>query len=203
MLLPIQSDVKIYDNIKVTMHDEFDVKAYADAKFDNSRPLLIVRHRHGKKEKQHWHITGILTADTHQAPHPDKQGGGKGCKPIQKKSKELYDFRSFDYCLKPKEAAHDDVVVYTNLSFECIEKCIARSAAYHAGKASAIPDIIDKCFPGQYEDAATYHSRVIVACLDHLAADDTQPGPWLTHRVRLGIFKKHKRFHPYVASLYK
>ena len=196
---------QIYDNVKVTHSGGWDVVKYAKALMDDERPLMVVLHRFPSKgEGFHWHVAGVKRAGAdHQklaADHPLKQLGKK---PVQCK-KQLYDRGVFDYLVKPKEYADPQAcVVYTNLSAEEIEAAAERSKKYWESKKQDLPKLLEALKPGEREEPAAFHQRAVIKSLEHLEADQKDPGPWLTHKVRMAVFRKGSRFHPYIASLYK
>ena len=194
---------KIYDNVRVNETLDWDVVQYAKQIMDEDKPLLIAFHRHGKKEVKHWHIVGVMRAGAdHQAAAKDHPGKVGGKKPVQKKS-QLYDKGAFDYVLKPKEYAHPDCVVYTNLSAEEIDAAAARSKEYHEKLKVDLPTLLEGIDPMEGEEPVGFHRRVLGKAFDHLMAEEKTPGPWLTHQVRAAVYKKGKRFHPYILSKYE
>jgi len=217
---PVFDPKKQYDNIKVTYHESFDIKQYATDVMDKTRPYLVVLHRHGKKEVRHWHVVGLMkegngvhlkAAAKHplkDKTHPDFTGG-KGSKPVQKKD-QVYDKGAFNYVLKPKEYdQHPDMVVDTNLTMEEIVECAAASKAYHNAKKSAITDLLGDTMPRPSESPDSYHFRLLELVMEKLSTDVDKDhpngraaGPWITHAVRMAVFKRDVRFRPYILKFY-
>jgi hypothetical protein len=218
---PVSDQAKQYDNIKVNYHKDFDIVQYATDVMDTTRPYLVVLHRHGKaKERKHWHVVGKMLPGTdihlkmatkhpsRDKSHPDFTGG-KGSKAVQKKA-QLYDKGAFNYVLKPKEyESHSDMVIATNLKNDEIIECAAESKKYHDASKNAITDILCDTMPRPNETPESFHFRLLEIVMEKLSTDTDKDhpngrvaGPWITHAVRMAVYKKQMSFHPYIIKFY-
>lgn len=192
---------KIYDNIRINCHADFDVLEYAAKVLDQDRKWLVVKHVHGKKQTDHWHVCGVMKPGvTHLQEHPLRQGAGKGGKPIQKKN-QVYDEGTFNYCLKPAEWAEDGCVVGTNMTDDEIEQRAIDSAAYHEASKDVVTEICKNTKSNLTEEPKEFHHRVMVLCAKELRKNKVQLGPWLTHKVRSLLFDR-EFMQDYITNRY-
>lgn len=193
---------KIYDNIKIVCHEEFDIKGYIDQVIDKEHKYLSVLHQHGKKEGKHWHVSGVLKEGvSHLQEHPLRKGGGQGTKPISKKTGKYDHVGAFNYLLKPKEWAEPDCVVETNMDDDELFQRAIESALYAKDKEDTIERIVED-EPSIYLAPEDFHMKVMNKVLASLIKDKKGFGPHITHKVRSAIYKKDSRYESYICKKY-
>lgn len=195
---------QIYDNIRIALDgtNTWSLWDYVQRVIDTDQDYLVVLHRHGKKEKPHWHVVGVKKAD-HLKDHGHPEPG----KPIQKK-KQKYDTGAFAYVLKPKEYAHEDCVLHTNLSEAQIAEYAKQSQEYHDALKQSLPDFVALLKPGDKEEPEAFHDRLQNEVWDFLNNDKDKDNPHgkirmpiVTYMLRSHISRQGARFRPYLNRL--
>jgi hypothetical protein len=128
-----------------------EVKDYFERKFDSTKPHLVVLHRHGKTEKFHFHVQGILKrgitrAKVHKdAHHPAKK---RKLKPFQMKREhfEGATANGFMYMLKPQEVRPNrelsDLIVVSSFSDDEHKAIIKDSKEYFLKLKRTLQDVL-------------------------------------------------------------
>lgn len=186
-----------FSNVKIVDCDGFDVIKYCTRTMDKTQPWMIVRHVHGKKEGNHFHVCGVKNLVNgkpidHIVPHPLYEYGKK---PIQCK-KQLYDEGCFNYCIKPKEWATGNCVIDSSFSEERLQELAEESRLYFEGKKSTVPELLASITPHDWEQAEDYHNRLKDAVLEHMIKQDITMSP-VFKQCTITRVTRHKRFHPY------
>lgn len=201
-----------YTHVKVVTDLEWGIqecKDYFDRKFDSTQPHMIALHRHGKSEKFHFHVQGILKsgisrAKVHKdAHHPAKK---RKLKPFQMKSAHFHGATAdgFMYMLKPQEARsnrpREDLIVVSSFTKEEHEEIIKESNEYFLKLKNSLADVLrryirDTCSP--IDDPKKVVARLTMKAIDFTVERGGVINPHnIRNRVLTALYvTKH---HPYM-----
>lgn len=191
-----------------------DVKIWHEKFMDSSKPNMLVRHVEGKKKELHFHSVGVPVDNTKDAHlHFDKDTEFEH--PLRKQKKkpfrtknQKYDEEHFKYLVKPKEWGMQgaEMVLMTSFSQEEIEDIVKQSEEYFAKLKDIIPMLIEKLpmFNGQGEplEPQEFHSEAMYQVLNEFMRQKKDPGPWVTHKVRMAVYKRSITYRPYICKKY-
>lgn len=186
--------------------------------FDQTKPYMAVRHTEGRCKKEHYHVVGVPKEDFNHltydqdALYTERGPGGfafthpwreefPNKKPFQTK-KQKYDEDHFKYLVKPKEWAAQgaDMVLFSSFTPEEIEELRKESELYFKKLKDLIPVMV-AALP-ECDTAEEFHLKAMSLCLAKFEEQKKDPGPWLTHKVRMAVYRRSSRYEPYISSKY-
>ena len=202
---PLQhnSTAKLYHNIRITCDSGFDVIAYANKCMITDKlniPYMIAKHVHGKRGGHHWHVAGILKGKHGcHLPRVTKITHPVAGKPIQCLRK-TYDVGTFRYCIKPREYAHADCIVATNISEADIETLAYDSANKHDEAVGMITGPIESFrAPEEGEAFNDYYFALMQELLQITVTAGCPWQPQYKNRILLKIWELHPQYRANIA----
>lgn len=199
----------MYANIKVMDVSGFDIDVYSSWVIDKTKPYLVVRHVHGKKQAPHFHVAGVPNDVSYLKPDPPHPDSGRGKKPIQQKKEDgknkLYDEHMFEYCLKPSEWAEElkkpnSCVICTSFTPEELHQMAEASRKYWENKKNDIAFLLESHDPEQDEAPEAYHMRLGELVMAKLHQDETDWLPNYKYKILKAMHKKGGRYKPYALK---
>lgn len=106
---PDPPDGALYFDTKVEYHEDFDIVAHTEKYYNTTDyPALVVKHVHGKQERDHWHIFAVSTWNLKGKNKPwrndERPWDPDVCKtPIFAAAHPRTPTRGFQYLVKPAE----------------------------------------------------------------------------------------------------
>lgn len=202
-----ESTCKKYVSVKISAAEGWDVTEWCNGFIDMDQPFLVVLHVKGKKELPHYHVVCVpVEGSDHlkhdlaegQVTHP---GRGSGKKPFQSRA-QMYDAEHFQYLLKPKEWNHagPGMVFLTSFDEEELLELAEKSVLYHESLKDSVSRLVMEL--PNIGVPAEFHLKAVNTVLAACQKADKDPGPWVTHKVRAALYKRDKRFHPYISKFY-
>lgn len=204
---------QIYRSVKIAApilgQEAWDVCKWATEFLDDTKPFMVVQHKHGESRQLHWHVVGISKSEyngskkkdvekTLKYAHPLRAGR---LKPLQEK-KKLYDREHFNYLLKPKEWSKQgsDMILLSSFTDDEVAQMVEASRVYHEQKKLEIQTIVNRL--ELCEDPAEFHLKAVNEVLQQLKKADKDPGPWVTHKVRSAVWTRDTKYQKYIAKKY-
>jgi hypothetical protein len=93
------------------------------------------------------------------------------------------------------------MVLDSSFSEEELTELAARSASYVEELKKAIPDII-AAMPAARMSPAEFHLAATHKAWEHLTKVQKQPGPWLSHMIRLCVYNRCPTYRAYIVEMY-
>lgn len=205
-------DLPEYTHVKVLAEDGFDVLEYFKAKFDETKPHMVVRHREGKQLSEHFHVQGILLkevgkpGDVHaEYEHPAKR---RRKKPFQMKREHFKsaDALGFLYVLKPPEwtigRAIEDIVLTWYFNEEAIQKMRKLSEELFELKKRKVTTVLGNVKRFESDTPEEFHTKCTIAVMESLSQESKAFHAGIKNQVLKYQFEHHTGDRRYIAGRY-